>query len=862
MHQMLACEVGQWRRGIARSLSKRVLGTACAAIALTACVYGVNAADASASEQPYGEVTRFGGVTGSFIGTPTTGEKGKFVWPVGFAVEPENPETHEKNAVYVLDQTWFYGEEGELDYRLQKFSASGTLLATKTFDDNFTPEPSNEHYEAAHPLVALAVDPANKRVYTIVESALEPEKTSNFGQYCGVAGRLEAWSTKTENETFGPADPAHPGDTDSVTGATIVAEEATLNATSKADALTSPQGIAVLPSGYVAIEAQEGVGAENCIGGQTVVQQVATSGAAKLGPSELLGKAPVAKEVQKEADWGGGVFAATGESEAGAVGVDFYTGYEKTPLLEKVNETFTNAEPLASVTLGNRDEAPTVEQEESVNYSDGGLAIEQPAPFAASSPVVQLTGNHLYASLYAQEGTREPGADHQAEITPWSEPPSLRPENFWLMGGAATTKSVGNMAVRLFEGDGNVVATIGGGAPNLTKGTKAASSELGSCNIDFRQAGLAAGSDGAVFVLTQPREGKYDGQVIEFAPGGQYKCPGMKEDATVESGELKAGKEEWKELQVGLGGGAPEVSVAPDEELKLSALSLDKPVEPVFEWTVKTLSFDKVYEWMPFAFEWNFEGATSGGPADDGYTTVNAMVAPEYKWPSPEAGYTYTLPGEYHASVRVHGSDGTKVVPFVVNVQGTVEQPLAVFSVPTSPIVAGKDVAFSAAESKVPKGTEVEYYEWNFEGKEPEVTTEEQVEHAFPTAGKYNVTLVIHVKKGAVRESKAAEHEVTVEAAQTTTSTTTNTTNTTTNTTNTSTSNTTTTTTTRTTSTASTKPAPIGKGPLTLKQKLEKALKVCRKDKSKKKRASCEKQARKKYAPSKKKKAKGKNSKK
>jgi len=52
---------------------------------------------ASASEAPYGEVMRFGGYDAA-------GKvPGKFVLPVGFAVEPENPTTKETNVVYVLE---------------------------------------------------------------------------------------------------------------------------------------------------------------------------------------------------------------------------------------------------------------------------------------------------------------------------------------------------------------------------------------------------------------------------------------------------------------------------------------------------------------------------------------------------------------------------------------------------------------------------------------------------------------------------------------------------------------------------------------------------------------------------------------
>lgn len=829
--------LGGWLRVLMRhSLRSCLLGIA---------VFGaVGMPQSAAATEPYGEVTRFGGPVKEFEASALSPQdEGKLVLPVGFAVEPENGTTHEKNVVYVLDRIFSSKSTGVLDYRLQELSSvNHDVLASSTIVEQYT---DKSHYSDVHPLVGLAV--SDKRVYTIVESMLNTEGTT----YVPVVSKLVAWSTEPNSKKeFTRAEPTEFTEPDGVTGASVVANEAAFKvAGGLSEVLYEPAGLAVdNVNGNVAIEAQAGVTAPRTAG-PTTVQIVYTNG---IDKGQLGAKWTDGNAIGALGEWqGNGLFAGAAENE---FGVDQFTQPEQPAALSTVSVISGTATPIAQATPGDGDEIASIVNEAPLSgyrlFSE--LAFNE--VHAAGTSVVQLPGK-VYAGIFAQPSAGEQKQDFQAAVAPWEfeeSGTSVSPQAFWIQGNSSgATAGLGNLGIRLFEADGKVLDTIGGGAPN--SGTPSGVSELGSCNIDFRRASLAVGAEGAIFVLTQPRaEGKtsayeYDDEIIEFAPGGQYKCPGLRE-GSVESRQHS--DEQWKALQKG-SEPEPNVSVAEGVPISFSAQSLDQAQRNLaWKFTTYEFKWPLVYEWTPFAFEWNLEGASSGGPGNDGYTVVNKIEAGDgFLWPSPEVNnFTYPKGGIYHASVRVYGAYGTKVYPFVVHVLGSTP-PKAEFPVPSS-ITAGVPVVFDGEAESVPtSGTEVEYYEWSFGGEHepPTTTTEGQIPHTFVNAGKYMVTLVIHDKAGAVRESKAAEHEVTVAAQATTTTTTSSsassssTSSTSSSTTKSSTTSTSTTTTKTTTSSSSTKKAP------TKKELLARALKACHKDKSKKKRTNCEHQAQKKY---------------
>lgn len=813
------------------------------------------AGSASATEA-YGETLRLGGYVEEFgPGAIPAQDNGKFVIPSGFAVEAENKDVEvdgkpEKNAIYVLDCT--YGcsghtenlENGKLDYRLQKISSeTKQVLGSTKIEESFT---NTSNYNEIHPLVGLAVDPERKRIYTIVESMFQ----NGGGEYLPAAAKVVAWSTQPS--ATGELEPANSSEfpvRDSITGASVVAGEAALkfSGTAAGEKLYAPEGIAVsAETGDVVVEAQQGDATEKLHPGPTMLQAIHTTEEngwkrGEAGQSWVDSEAVTDQEGLAE-----GLFAMSHDE----FGVSVFTGPMTTPKLLVVNMGGASAtnEALVPYEQKQEDEAPAVDGKRTP-YSaeaDGGeeAVYEMQAP---GTPVVQLSDGH-YAGLFTVAETGGPGGDYQGNVEPWEKYGPHEPEVFWIFG-SKSTEHIANVGLRLFEPSGHVLGTIGGGTPN--EGVATPSALPGSCNIDIAQAAVAAGADGSVFVLTEPRGEGYgnskredDDEVIEFAPGGTYpgaadsndgKCPSFPEGKTVAVEEAGS----WHELQTPAGQSEPSLTVTEGVETKLDAISLDQPRTDLrWEYEDYPFEWETVFEWTPFAFEWNFEGT--------GYTEVNKMEAPAYLWPSPEAHFKWQTPGTYHADVRVYGDLGTKEYPFLVHVDGTTAASAEFECKP--PLKAGQEV--TCVSTSVPTGgTEFENYEWKFgDGTKTVSESGPTVEHKFPLSKEdveYEVTLTVY-DNGGPDKTATKTKKVKVEAAEeitTTTSTSTSTNSPSTSTTSTSaTSSTTTTTTTKTTA----KPKSESKA-----EKLNKALKGCHKDKSKKKRASCEKQARNRYAPKK-----------
>jgi len=436
---------------------------------------------------PYGEVARFGGFD-------STGKQlGKFVLPVGFAVDPSD------NSVYVLDR--IVAEEGAteatLQYRLQKLSSSGTPLASVVLPAEHYKE--LETREDARPLMSLAVDSAEHRVYALVQGIVN----NGFGKFVPVAQRLVAWSTKPEGEKLVKA----PGfkETDEVTGGALVAGASVLQPAEITAQLYQPQALTVDPANHnVIIEAQAGVkrGIEHS---PMVLQRVVIEGAegSKVGK---LGEHFTAESiVAPENQLGDGLFTAPD----GSLGIDMWTEPSLISKLADVQANFKEPNPklIAEDKSANRnlDQAATIDNPDTIAYHEQFNNPFTLAPYTAGTPITQLT-NGLYAARYAQlsAGYR----DTQSEVEPWNGVPV-----FWYQG-AFSTKEVANEGIRLFTSNGTVITTIGGQSSV-------------PCNINNTRVALAAGSKERLFAITQPNpENGNDGdEVIEFAPGGKGACP-------------------------------------------------------------------------------------------------------------------------------------------------------------------------------------------------------------------------------------------------------------------------------------------------------------------------------------------------
>jgi len=475
----------------------------------------------------------------------------------------------------------------------------------------------------------------------------------------------------------------------------------------------------------------------------------------------------------------------------------------------------------------------------------------------------------LYAAVYAQD-YEGPIDDGESAVPAWEalgqgEGTPLNP--FWIAGGPEDHEW-GNVGIRLFESEGGktkILGTIGGGNPKIAPWEGPAKLE-GSCSIDVPHAALAPGAKGSVFVLTRPEDTEagepglsevVGGEIIEFAPEGAYQgmhpCPSATGEVEVDGTEAasEAGK--------------PATATAyAKENTKFDAISLDRKVEwaPLVELKSTKAPFSwKTVEWQPFAFEWDFDTKTEGYTAKE-EIKESPIGGGEYRWPSPEATHTYAEPGTYEAQVRVYGDYGTKVFPFDVKVLAT-EKPTASFS---CEVEAGLTVSCDASASTATRGAEIDRYEWSWQaGEKAQNVATPKVHHTYAAPGTYEVTLVVHDHEGteptsapdaqsvtALAHTKAEEeaaasqnaeaeaakrkaeaeaaarHTAEEEAARR-----------------------------KTEEAASVKTPSQSKSPSvpsraakseTTAQKLARALKLCRRDKPKSKRARCEKQMRRRYS--------------
>ncbi|HEX3520215.1 MAG TPA: hypothetical protein VHT29_14370 [Solirubrobacteraceae bacterium] len=449
-------------------------------------------AAANGVASPYGEEHRFGGYD------PTGTVPGKFGEPVGFAVDPKDSSTSDKNAVYVLDQTVNNAETGELQYRLQKLTSSGALLGTVTLP--LQKYSDLERRSDALPMISLAVDSSKHRVYALVESVVD----GGNEEFVPVARELVAWSTQPNGKKELVRASGYPEDP--LTKASLVAGASVVQPEPPTNDLYAPEGLTVDSSNHdIVIEAQQGVknGTE---GGPTILQRVGTEGSSS---GKLDGSWVANTTISPQGEASDGLFTAN----SGSFGVDLFQEQGRISRLAEVKPNFSTpkAAPLAPDSSGgvNKDEAPSIDGEITVNARSGAnqgrVQLGALSPFTSGSPVTQLS-NGLYAARFGQAFA---GNDRQSNAEPWDGVP-----HFWLQKESESS-SIGNMGIRLFTSSGAVVTTIGGQPQGQ------------SCNVDFAQLAVAAGANGSLFVLTQPNaeNGNSDDQVIEFTPGGKGSCP-------------------------------------------------------------------------------------------------------------------------------------------------------------------------------------------------------------------------------------------------------------------------------------------------------------------------------------------------
>jgi hypothetical protein len=351
-----------------------------------------------------------------------------------------------------------------------------------------------------------------------------------------------------------------------------------------------------------------------------------------------------------------------------------------------------------------------------------------------------------------------------------------------------------------------------------------------TCEIASSANAVATGSSGVVYALDEgggedPKPTSYGFDLVEFGPNGTG-CPAPETSFTID------GKPEDS--------GHSSVEVTKGEDVKLKAseteLKTEKPIELM--WEVSGPETAK-------------ETVTPKPPA----TTASV-----------ELSHRFLKPGLYTVTLNMVVSPGTLGSPPAVTrkIEVIAPQPIASFEVfgsgglATQSPLPKEEVTFDAAESQDPTGEcsqgsgcvpthKLASYTWNFgDGSKEVITTEPKITHAFANAGVQPISdiVTLTVTNGEGEASAPTNQTLTIQGTPEEPK--------------------------QQPSKELIKEAPKEvpvtkvpvvlppgkKSPLTKAQKLALALKACKKDKSKRARASCEKAAKKKYASKPKKKKK------
>lgn len=349
-----------------------------------------------------------------------------------------------------------------------------------------------------------------------------------------------------------------------------------------------------------------------------------------------------------------------------------------------------------------------------------------------------------------------------------------------------------------------------------------AASGSSRCRIGSDRFAVAAGSGGIVYALNDGnwsagKQTAFGFDLLEFGPGG---------------------------------GGCPVPTTSIEIDKSSAPARVEKGAEVKFEASAPSNGEEAS------KLVWSAEGPEAFTTEVSGAAGKQAVLTTTHRFLKPG---DYTVKLEMDVTPESYGP-----VPTVTKtIEVTAPLPEAIFTPSTTTPISGEEVTFDASESLDPKGEcsqsgcfathKLKEYIWNFgDGSKAVTSTSPVVTHSFVDEGSGSlpdtVTLVVVNEEGV--QSTATEEKLTIRPVEKTTTTTT--TSSTEQTTSETTSSQTTTTQTTTTKTATTKTTITSKGKsLGKKEELARALKACRKDKSKAKRAKCEKTARKKYGPSK-----------
>jgi hypothetical protein len=849
------------------------------------------------SVSPYGEVARFGGFDSSatypISGAAKTenlsskvGEQAKLVYPLAMTVDTKDPQAPDEYAVYVLenlnpqalDAVGANSSEPtdlSLEYRIQKISDKGVLLASTTFTLASSPSEPGLH------ATSLAVNGAADRVYALVTDV--PAVAENTSETAAVDA-IDAWTAGRSGKALEPAVGLTTGADDKLTEDTrthageLVGPGILQNNLFIGD--IDGASIAVYGTGPNAELALAGNTYTSATAIKPIVELVKTSEAGQVEPSPWTNTAgtenATAKTVaQKSEDLysmssnpDGSLNISLGpkkgvttnadlEPNTATIGTTGVLGPTTTVLPGSIAaENFPPSPKPKTTGPNNIDGAATMGYTQDIALDGSGAFQPTGATWFAGTlapSMVQLAGGGAFpAGLYAGVVAAPEGSfDTQNPI-----PSTL---HSWTQSQAAETSgnrsivSPASLGLRVFDASSDSLGMIGnvtpGGPCNLQSSpTVLAFKDSVTGNPSF--VALAGGREGVLFALVQPdllnKEASSSefispglstsvgasmgDQVVEFAPGANSTGAGSNaskwQECPQPSGNFSIANETLKEPPTA---GSGEVAVTEGTSLKFDAGTVT------------------LHGSSPWAYNWNLEGGvsnTGAGPLFEfPWSVRNTFTAEPEKgkawlWPSSTVEAEFKTPGTYTESLKLVNDFGTLTAQRTVRViaAGVIEKTkVSASSAPTE----GAPVLLSASAT-LPSGDKVKNYHWEFGDGAGEDTGEAaEAQHVYEHAGKYTVKLSI---TDALGKTASAEEEVSVAAVAK--------------------------------EKHETNETPVPKQeapqpkqelpakvtmtkpsttkPLTRVQKLTKALKTCKKLKSKKKRIACEKTAKKKYAPKKK----------
>ncbi len=799
---------------------------------------------------PYGQVARFGGfadgsgTTYEALTTPML-ESGKIVDPVGMAVDTNDTSDttpgNDRYAIYVLENVnpqamnSLHGEPEEAgalaaEYRIQKFDDAGALLASVSFTLQ-----SSEAERGLH-ATAIAVDSQDGRVYVLIGDSL--------GELQPVADRIDVWTTGLQ------------GDTAFQTGAAALPEDPLTHA----GELVGPDA-----PGTVGVQSIDGVslavvgksvGADIALGGTEtgvgpVIERIFTEAGTSHKAGELDGSAwheaagtedAAAKAWRQPSSYlnwlsanpDGSLDAVLGPAQEKRLKAD------EEPNMAWVGENLSGTRPIlpwadaeqdASSEATNSGRAATVgfKSNQGRNNSEYHNVAETGATFRAGvlgPSVVGLSGespdfsNGVYAGIVAHFS-----------------------ESAWLYDHTPS-----DLAIRVFDEHEHSLAMIA----NTTSG--------GPCNLEGGPGGensgtygygsfaaLAAGREGTIFALVQSDLTSRENST-KISPGS----------AVAASGE----GDEVLEFAPGAGQNGK-----PGQECP----------QPLFPSPTETFSITNTThpaEVLPATGEVTVEKGTTL-EFNAGEANLQGAAAWEYNW-GLESGVSESLPWHIESGVwlgapaqTTHKYENTGTFPTtleIVNDFGVLDAQRTVRVAEAKPCHAvftmsgsttGQPVSLNATGSTCEgQGDGIRVYSWNFGDSKTQSSPQPTIQHEYAEPGNYNVKLTV---TDYFEHPYAETHSLSIASEEPHTTTTTSTTTTAPTTSTQTTTAATTSKSTTATTTAQTKTTSIHK--LTVREKLARALALCKKKKTHRQRVACEKQAKKTYTTTKRKTTKSKHKK-